>query len=83
MNKTPNALEWAQLQTAYWLAEIAVEKALATPPMPPQISTEDWDRPDPNPPLPSWNLWGDAGLVTRKHPWQPYTLEHLQPVSTQ
>lgn len=83
MNKTPNALEWAQLQTAYWLAEIAVEKALATPPTPPQTGTEDWVRPDPNETLVTWNLWGDAGMVTRKYPWQPYAIEHTQPMSTQ
>ena len=39
------------------------------------LEMEDWERPDPNEPLPMWNIWGDAGLLTRPDIYSAYAKE--------
>lgn len=58
----------------YVIAQAALDKALSSPQDPSLVfgPMEDWDRPDPNETLPTWNLWGDAGLITRLHIYSPY-----------
>lgn len=55
-------------------AQAVVDKALSSPQDPSPVfgPMEDWVRPDPNAQLPLWNIWGDAGMVTRKNPTDPY-----------
>jgi hypothetical protein len=59
----------------YLAAQAVVDKALSSP-QDPSFSLcgpmEDWERPNPNEALPHWNLWGDAGLITRLHIYSPY-----------
>lgn len=44
---------------------------------------EDYERPNPNEPLPHWNLWGDAGLLTRPHIYSAYQKQDgLSPIHT-
>ncbi len=66
-----------QVSDSYKIAQKIVAEYLAKPPLtlPNTGPTEDYIRPDPNAPLPLWNLWGDAGLITRLHIYSPYHIE--------
>ena len=62
------------LKYQFDLAQAIKDRHLSTPQDPSPVfgPMEDWERPDPNAPLPLWNLWGDAGMLTRKNPTDPY-----------
>lgn len=63
------------LKLQYLAAEAVTKRAIAeAKASPPDLTgpMEDWERPDPNASLPMWNLWGDAGLITRLTIYTPY-----------
>lgn len=71
-----------QYLAAEAITKRAIAEAKASPP-PTTGPMEDWERADPNEPLPTWNLWGDAGLLTRPHIHTPYAKQDsLSPIHT-
>ena len=70
----------------YLIAQSIVNRAIAeakAAPIDLNGPMEDWQRPNPNEPLPHWNLWGDAGLLTRPHIHTPYAKQDGQsPIHT-
>lgn len=73
MDKSDSNLTFKlQYLAAQAIMKRAIAIAKASPP-PTTGPMEDWERPDPNTSLPMWNLWGDAGLVTRLTIYAPYS----------
>ena len=66
------------IEKIYLLEEKAVAALPRPVPTPGPTPPEDWEREDLNAPLPLWNLWGDAGLVTRLH---IYALYHKKTIN--
>jgi len=68
------------LMEIFLAAQKAVDALHTCGPMQPApllCPMDDWERPDPNQPLPLWDLWGDAGLLTRPHIYARYSKEGL------
>lgn len=74
LNQIPKSKTSLHMQ--YLAAQAILERHLSSPQDPSSSlllgPMEDYERPNPNQPLPDWNLWGDAGIVTRKNPTDPY-----------
>jgi len=79
-------LDWDIIRIQWFTAELISKRSLRSPPKPetePIALDADWEREDPNRPLPEWNTWGDAGLLTRPDIYSPYTKqERVCPVRT-